>query len=367
MDKRTIPVLAILAFAMGANADVTVNFPSGAAGTYEVESQLITEVVKPRNERGVPDLKAFPIKDGKIVFSVPEGGASQNVLYTSEREGVLLYAMPGENLTVDITSMEPLEYTVKGTPLMEAITLLDGKGNEIKKEYFAIARSADPDEAKLDALEEKFNVIFSDYVKQHKEEPAAVYALLQLDGEDYMNMYDVLQATAAQSPLFPLALNKKERVEKSIEAEKRMEALQSGNVDAPVFTLKNPEGKDVSLSDFKGKWVILDFWGSWCPWCIKGFPALKEAYSKYDGKVEIIGVDCRDSEDAWRKALEKYQLPWVQVYNGPEGPAAEKLYTDYAVQGFPTKVIVSPEGKIANITVGEDPSFFTILDKLVNN
>ncbi|MDE6026533.1 MAG: TlpA family protein disulfide reductase [Muribaculaceae bacterium] len=177
-------------------------------------------------------------------------------------------------------------------------------------------------------------------------------------------MFNTLPASLQDSPLYPLAVNKKSRVEKSVAAEKRMAALQSGDVDAPAFTLKNLEGKDVSLSDFKGKWVILDFWGSWCPWCIKGFPALKEAYAKYAGKLEIIGIDCRDKEDAWKKAVERYELPWVQVYN-PE-PGSEKLYEEYAVQGFPTKVIVSPEGKIANITVGEDPTFFNKLDSLIN-
>ncbi len=50
-------------------------------------------------------------------------------------------------------------------------------------------------------------------------------------------------------------------------------------VAAPEFTLEDINGKNFSLSDLKGKWVILDFWGSWCHWCMKGFPALKEAYN----------------------------------------------------------------------------------------
>ncbi len=44
--------------------------------------------------------------------------------------------------------------------------------------------------------------------------------------------------------------------------------------EAPAFTLMDINGKPLSLSDLKGKWVVLDFWGSWCPWCIKGFLAL---------------------------------------------------------------------------------------------
>ncbi len=132
-------------------------------------------------------------------------------------------------------------------------------------------------------------------------------------------------------------------------------------VPAPAFTLNDINGKPLSLSDLRGKWVILDFWGSWCPWCIKGFPALKEAYRQYDGKVEIIGIDCRDSVDVWKEAVKKYELPWLQVYN----PGDNDLLEQYQIQGFPTKFIIDPEGNIANVTIGEDPEFFNVLKSLV--
>ena len=143
--------------------------------------------------------------------------------------------------------------------------------------------------------------------------------------------------------------------------EEKLEALQSGDVKAPNFTLKDLEGKDVSLSDFRGKWVILDFWGSWCPWCIKGFPELKEAYEKYAAELVIIGVDCRESEEDWRAGVEKYQLPWVNVYN----PKDSKVTEEYAVPGYPTKAIINPEGIIKNITVGHNPAFFEALTSLL--
>lgn len=130
---------------------------------------------------------------------------------------------------------------------------------------------------------------------------------------------------------------------------------------APNFTLNDINGKPLSLSDLKGKWVILDFWGSWCPWCIKGFPALKEAYKEYGGKVEVLGIDCRDSEDVWKEAVKKYELPWLQVYN----PNDSDLTKRYGIKGYPTKFIIDPKGKIANITIGEDPEFFNVLKSLV--
>lgn len=143
--------------------------------------------------------------------------------------------------------------------------------------------------------------------------------------------------------------------------EQRISAMQKGDIIAPEFTLKNLDNREVSLKDFRGKWVILDFWGSWCPWCIKGFPELKEAYQKYSGKLEIIGIDCRESEEDWKAGVKKYELPWVNLYN----PEDSKLTEEYAVPGYPTKVIIDPQGYIKNITIGHNPEFFNILSKLI--
>lgn len=130
---------------------------------------------------------------------------------------------------------------------------------------------------------------------------------------------------------------------------------------APDFTLKDLAGKDVSLSDFRGKWVIIDFWGTWCRFCIQGIPEMKEAYSKLHPQgLEIIGVDCGDTDEAWRAAVERFQLPWVNVYN-PAPKRSEGICNEYGVIGFPTKVIVNPDGTINRTFIGEDPAFYEFL------
>lgn len=130
---------------------------------------------------------------------------------------------------------------------------------------------------------------------------------------------------------------------------------------APNFTLKNQYGQSVSLSDYRGSWVVLDFWGTWCPWCIKGIPEMKEAYERYHHRgLEIIGIDCGDSMDEWKAGIKKYELPWVNVYN-PEGG---NVTSKYDVSGYPTKVIINPQGEIAKVIVGEDPEFYEILDMI---
>ena len=132
-------------------------------------------------------------------------------------------------------------------------------------------------------------------------------------------------------------------------------------VQAPDFTAKKVDGTSFTLSSLQGKYVVLDFWGSWCKWCIKGFPDMKEAYAKYKGKVEFVGVACRDTEEKWKNATAKYELPWISVLN----PADNDLVKVYQVQGFPTKIIIDPKGKIDKIVLGEDPAFYTYLDSLM--
>ena len=138
------------------------------------------------------------------------------------------------------------------------------------------------------------------------------------------------------------------------------EAFEAADVEAPDFTLNDINGQPLKLSSLRGKYVILDFWGSWCGWCIKGFPKMKEYYKKYAGKFEILGIDCKDSEEKWKAAVAKNELPWLHVYNTDNSGVLEQ----YAIQGFPTKIIVGPDGKIVQTIIGEDPSFYTLLDKL---
>jgi len=362
--KGKIAFAAMLLMASSAmKGEIVINFPAGASGEYELESQLISNLLKSRQDAARPEVAEINAATGKVTLPNLAGGPAAYALYITDRDAIRFYADPKENITVSVSSLNPLAYEIKGSELMDNITSLKDASDKIVAEYMALAGSAAPDSEKMDSIASSYDDVFRNFIASNPENPAVAYAILQLDGEDFINAFGTMTPAAQKSILYPLVNAQKERVEKKVEMERRMKALQSGDVDAPAFTLKNLEGKDVSLSDFKGKWVILDFWGSWCPWCIKGFPGLKEAYSKYAGKLEIIGIDCRDKEDVWKAAVAKYELPWVQVYNPESG--ADKIYDAYCVQAFPTKVIVNPEGKIANITVGEDPAFFNKLGVLI--
>jgi len=114
---------------------------------------------------------------------------------------------------------------------------------------------------------------------------------------------------------------------------------------APNFTLHNRSGKEVSLASFKGKYVLIDFWASWCGPCRAESPNMVKLYNKFKGKnFEILGVSLDGSEDAWIGAIEKDGLRWVHVsdlmqWNSP-------VVALYGIDGIPATVIVDPAGVI---------------------
>ena len=142
----------------------------------------------------------------------------------------------------------------------------------------------------------------------------------------------------------------------------QMETAVADTDLAPDFELPDLQGNPLKLSSLRGKYVVLDFWGSWCVWCIRGIPKMKETYVKHKDKMEILGVDCRDTEAKWKAAVAEHQLPWLQVRCPDE--QLRTLGVQYNIEGFPTKVVIDPAGKVVKVVVGEDPAFYTFLDEL---
>ena len=173
-------------------------------------------------------------------------------------------------------------------------------------------------------------------------------------------LFDVSIREGRMKSLYDSWIAAAEENERAEAEEKEAQKKQVAGIEAPVFTLNDINGKPLALTSLRGKYVILDFWGSWCVWCIKGFPKMKEYYAKYPGKFEILGIDCNDTEEKWKAAVKHHDLPWLHVYC----PSESTVLADYGVTGFPTKIIIGPDGKIVRTIVGEDPSFYTLLDEL---
>jgi len=364
MNRILTPAMAAIAIAVPAMADITVNVnPAVTEKEFDIEYGYLSDMVKSRANRPEANKIKATVNAGKFTLPSMPDGAAQYAIPTGEREYIVIYAKPGDEMTVNIDAISPLTYSVTGSRLMEDISTLDMQSSKLLQQYRTIMASGSPDRATVEKISEEYDKLFTDYLAANPDAEAVPYAIMHLEGQRFIDAYNSMTPSAKSSPIALFLEPQKEYVERSLAAERRKMELQSGNVEAPDFTLNNVEGKPVSLRDFRGKWVIIDFWGSWCPWCIKGFPKLKDAYSKYRPNLEIVGVACNDTREAWENALKKYELPWVNIYNPEENGG--KLLENYAVDGFPTKAIINPEGKIVNITTGENPSFFEDLEKLM--
>lgn len=179
------------------------------------------------------------------------------------------------------------------------------------------------------------------YVREHPDSYFSIEALSESVSSDFD--VEVIE------PLF-LSINEKYRESFTGKAfAQRIEAAKTIGIGkkAPDFTQNDPKGNPVSLSDFQGKYVLLDFWASWCGPCRQENPNLVKAYAAYNDKgFEILGVslDNKDGKEAWVNAIEKDGLTWTQVsdLNSWNNEVARM----YGVRAVPQSYLIDPEGVI---------------------
>lgn len=288
-----------------------------------------------------------------------------------------MFFVPGENLEITGASTSDNDWTVDGSAFYQ-------KWREAREIFLPFYKEFDEATAKYDkgvaegldekTLKEERNNANQDinhrmwkvaqqYIMGHlNDEVAATFLLCQ-------NYTDIAPTIRKLSPdvrngRFKVYIDGLEsmfsRLSKEIKAAQSSSLeLQEGK-QAPDLTLKDINGNDFKLSSLfgKGKYVVVDFWGSWCIWCIKGFPKMKEYYAKYKDKLEIVSVACYDKEDKWKESVSKYNLPWTNVFS-PDGTTEVR----FGVTGYPYKVLISPEGKVMKSFLGETEDFYKMLDE----
>ena len=150
-------------------------------------------------------------------------------------------------------------------------------------------------------------------------------------------------------------------IRESIELRQRIEP---GRL-APEFTLARRDSSLVSLADYRGKVVVLDFWASWCRPCRASFPWVREFYEEYREKgVEIIGVSIDENKASWEKALDEERLPWPQVIDEIE-KGRSRVGGLYHVLAVPMFVVVDKEGKIVVRAHMEKKELLTVVEKVL--
>jgi thiol-disulfide isomerase/thioredoxin len=152
----------------------------------------------------------------------------------------------------------------------------------------------------------------------------------------------------------------------------KVSRLEAGSV-APEFAIADMNGKQVKLSDMKGKYLLLDFWATWCGPCRAGNPHLVSLYNKYKSSgLEIIGIADDDKNIAgWKKAVKDDGIGiWPQVLRNrgaqtPEGEEAD-LAKLYMVSSYPTKILIDKTGKIVH-QFSDDAELDSMLSTIFEN
>ena len=122
------------------------------------------------------------------------------------------------------------------------------------------------------------------------------------------------------------------------------------------------DGAPFSLSSMKGKYVLIDFWGTWCGPCMAGVPHMKEFRDKHQDKMEILGISNDKNVALWRSVIERNDMNWPNIRIGT---GDKDFVSIFNVQGFPTKILLSPEGTILLRESGENESFYNTIAAII--
>lgn len=254
-----------------------------------------------------------------------------------------------ENGTINVSLNNPGKAT--GTPTNDVMEACNEKLNTFNDQYKELRKQASElekgDNVRMKELQEKWDLISKkqtevakECINQNLDNIVGAQLLRQM--ESRLSSDEVTKILAAASPVMKEHVYT-QAVIKHQEAIKRSEVGQK-------FTdvkMKDVNGNEVALSDYvgKGKYVLIDFWASWCGPCRGEMPNVKAAYEKFASKgFEIVGISLDSKKEAWMKGIEDLGITWPQM-SDLKGWKCEGAAV-YGVRGIPATLLVDPNGII---------------------
>lgn len=220
--------------------------------------------------------------------------------------------------------------------------------------YFRIKQAKDSKDS-LDYLKGEIDLISNNYhlerkkwlqlfINQNPESSAGPFILYEVLTEDrtpdiqyYENLVSLFKGNATEVQYLKQIFN----------ILFKLNNREVGNL-MPNFSLRDKDGSDFQISNFSGKYILLDFWASWCSPCRESIPKWKLIYDILKEKdFEIIGISIDKDILAWNRALQEEKMPWVQLIDGPLTILSnQRLSAYFNIQSIPFYILISPEGRI---------------------
>jgi peroxiredoxin len=252
--------------------------------------------------------------------------------------------------------------TITGAPHSEAMYAFQAEAAryDAERDRLRAMVAANPTDTATLAQLNKLNADFHDhcsrFIEEHSASPAALTAISRMDMQRDMPLFQKvrndLRKTMRRSTYFAMFRDRVDRQEQQElmvkmqeEEMKRLSNLLPIGSEAPEIRQQTPDGATFALSQLRGKYVLIDFWASWCRPCRIENPNVKLVYEKYHKKgFEILGVSLDRDHAAWLKAIKDDGLPWKHVSDlGFWNNAAAQ---EYGVSSIPFTVLVDREGRI---------------------
>ncbi len=291
------------------------------------------------------------INNGHFKMELPQElwGEKYDLKIGNQRFSLSFFAEQGDiEITGNIDSLYLAK--VKGTPDNDRWTAYQQFNTELAQEgnRLRAALNAEqlPDSVKraknaslFQALEKR-SMHYEDSVAN--SDPKSVFGLYLYYSKMWKWKYNEMDEILAKFPEL-----KNNRYYKEMQAKADVLRKIAPGAIAPDFKVKTVDGGEISLSSFRGNYVILDFWASWCAPCRAATECIKDVYKKYNAQgLEVFSVSLDDNKEAWLKAIKEDGMTWKQGCQLLKGGKYTPVAQLYGIDGIPAFWVIDPEGKI---------------------
>ncbi len=296
-------------------------------------------------------LDSAKVTDGKFQLKGKIEQPELSYLFNSKDQFISELFLENSDITVQINMDDMRNPKIQGSKAQDdlnaykdEVKVFNDKLEDLYKQYKEAQKEGNQELLKeIDstyyAIEDEKTAFTKSYIGSNNKSVAVPYILYRelsysLEVEELDSLFKLLDTTLASSPYYKIL-------------DDRIKVLYNVAVGkpAPDFTLNDTTGNPVSLSQFKGKYLLIDFWAAWCRPCRAENPNNVKLYADYKDKgFEILGVSFDNNREDWVKAIKKDGLTWTQVSDLKGwNSAAGKLY---GVSAIPHTVLLDKEGII---------------------